>query len=66
MDKEKLVIGKTYLHHRKVDIGDRELEGERWVKCVETTKTGALFQHEFEVFELTNEKIQEEIIRAFP
>lgn len=23
MDKEKLVIGKTYLHHRKVDIGDR-------------------------------------------
>lgn len=27
MDKEKMVIGKTYLHHRKVDIGDRELEG---------------------------------------
>ena len=66
MDKEKMVIGKTYLQHRKVEIGVRELDGERWVKCVETNKTGALFQHEFEVFELTNEKIQEEIIRAFP
>ena len=66
MDKGKLAEGKTYLHHRKVNIGDRELEGERWVRCVEVTKAGALFQHEFEVFELNNEKIQEEIIRAFP
>ena len=37
-----------------------------WRGNAGTNKTGALFQHEFEVFELTNEKIQEEIIRAFP
>ena len=66
MDKEKLIEGKTYLHHRKICIDGRKLEGERWIKCIEITRSGALFQHEFEIFELTDEKIADEIIRPFP
>lgn len=62
MEKNKVIPGKKYLHHRKVDIAGRKMEAERWIRCLEITDTGAAFRHEFEVFELTNQEIREQII----
>lgn len=61
MDKRKLNPGRKYLHHRKVIIDGRIMEAERWIRCLEITDTGALFRHEFEVFELTDQEIKEEL-----
>ncbi len=62
MEKEKLVPGRKYLHHRKIVIDGRQMEAERWIRCMEITDTGAAFRHEFEVFELTDQEIKEELI----
>ena len=62
MEKNKLISGKKYLHYRKIIIGGRQLEAERWIQCLEITDTGAVFQHEYEVFELTDKEIKEELI----
>lgn len=62
MDKTNLVPGRKYLHHRKITIDGRKMEAERWIQCLEITGTGALFRHEFEVLELTDQEIREELI----
>ena len=61
MDKRKLNPGRKYLHHRKVIIDGRIMEAERWIRCLVITDTGALFRHEFEVFELKDQEIKEEL-----
>lgn len=62
MDKRNLNPGRKYLHHRKVIIDGRIMEAERWIRCLEITDTGAVFRHEFEIFELTNQEIKKELI----
>lgn len=61
MDKRNLIPGRKYLHHRKIIIDGRQLEAERWIQCLEITGAGAVFRHEYEVFELTDQKIKEEL-----
>ncbi len=61
MDKRKLTPGRKYLHHRKIVINGRQLEAERWIRCLEVTGAGAVFRHEYEIFELTDQKIKEEL-----
>lgn len=61
MKIEKMIPGRKYLHHRKIRIGDRDLEAERWVKYLEKTEKGGLFEFEFEQFELSDADIQTEI-----
>ena len=62
MDKRKLNPGRKYLHHRKITIDGRKMEAERWIQCLEITDTGAVFRHEYEVFELTDQEIREQIV----
>lgn len=62
MDKLNLIPGRKYLHHRKVVIDGRTMEAERWIRCLEITDTGALFRHEFEMMELTDQEIKKELI----
>lgn len=62
MDKAKLVPGRKYLHHRKISINGRQMEAERWIRCLEITDTGVAFRHEYEVFELTDQEIREQIV----
>lgn len=61
MDKRKLNPGRKYLHRRKVVIAGRTMEAERWIRCLEVTDTEAFFQHEYEIFELTDQEIKEEL-----
>ena len=63
MEKNRLILGRKYLHHRKITIAGRKMEAERWIRCLEITDTGALFRYEFEILELTNKEIQTEIIQ---
>ena len=65
MKKKKLIPGRKYLHHRKVIIDGRTMEAERWIRCLEVTDTGAAFRHEFEVFDLTDQKIEKELIEEW-
>lgn len=62
MDKSKLIPGRKYLHRRKVVIAGRTMEAERWIRCLEVTGAGASFRHEYEIFELTDQEIREQII----
>lgn len=62
MEKEKLVPGRKYLHHRKVIIDGRIMKAERWIRCLEVTGTGAIFSYEYEMLELTDREIRKEII----
>lgn len=62
MDKSNLIPGRKYLHHRKIIIDGRQMEAERWIQCLEITGTGAVFRHEFEVMELTDKEIREQIV----
>ena len=62
MDKRKLTPGRKYLHHRKIVINGRQLEAERWIRCLKVTETGAVFRHEFEVLELTDQEIREQLV----
>lgn len=62
MDKSKLIPGRKYLHRRKVVIAGRTMEAERWIQCMKITSTGALFRHEFEMMELTDQEIKKELI----
>lgn len=63
MEKGNLKPGKKYLHHRKLVIDGRDMEAERWVRYLEPTQNGGLFEHEYERFELSEEEITEEIIQ---
>lgn len=62
MERPKLIPGRKYLHHREINIDGRQMEAERWIQCLEITETGAVFRHEFEVLELTDQEIREELI----
>lgn len=61
MEKNKLIPGRKYLHHRKLIIEGRRMEAERWIWCLEITDTGATFRHEYEVLELSDQEIKEEL-----
>ncbi len=61
MEKNKLVPGRKYLHRRKIVIAGRAMEAERWIRCLEVTDTEAFFQHEYEIFKLTDQEIKEEL-----
>lgn len=61
MNKNDLIPGRKYLHHRKIIIDGRQMEAERWLRCLEITGTGASFRHEYEIFELTDQEIKEEL-----
>lgn len=61
MDKRNLNPGRKYLHHRKVIIDGRIMEAERWIRCLEVMGAGALFRHEYEIFEPTDQEIKEEL-----
>ena len=65
MDKSNLVPGRKYLHHRKIAVDERELEAERWIQCLEITDTGAVFCHEYEILEMTDKEIREELIEEW-
>lgn len=62
MEKNRLILGRKYLHHRKIIIDGSQLEAERWIQCLEITGTGATFRHEYETFELKDQEIREQII----
>lgn len=62
MEKVKLIPGRKYLHHRKIVIDGRKMEAERWLRCLKITETGAVFRHEFEVLELTDQEIREQLV----
>lgn len=62
MDKLNLIPGRKYLHHRKIVINGHQLEAERWIQCLKVTKSGAVFRHEYEVIELTDQEIREQIV----
>ena len=62
MNKNDLIPGRKYLHHRRIIIETRQMEAERWLRCLKITETGAVFRHEFEVFELTDQEIREQIV----
>ena len=62
MEKSKLVPGQKYLHHREIIIDGRKMEAERRIRCLKITNTGALFCYEYEVLELKDREIQEEIL----
>ena len=62
MEKNKLVPGRKYLHRRKIVIAGRAMEAERWIRCLKVTKSGAVFRHEYEVIELTDQEIREQIV----
>lgn len=61
MNKNDLIPDRKYLHHRKITIDGRKMEAERWLRCLEITDTGALFRYEYEIFELTDQEIKEEL-----
>ena len=61
MEKNKLVPGRKYLHRRKIVIAGRAMEAERWIRCLEVTDNEAFFQHEYEIFKLTDQEIKEEL-----
>ena len=61
MEKNKLVPGRKYLHRRNIVIAGRAMEAERWFRCLEVTDTEAFFQHEYEIFKLTDQEIKEEL-----
>lgn len=62
MEKNKLIIGKKYLHkHSEVVDGVRR-ETERYIKLRDVTKKGAIFRRDFEPYiPLTNKQISEEL-----
>lgn len=62
MNKNDLIPGRKYLHHRKIIIDGRQMEAERWLRCLKITETGAVFRHEFEVLELTDQEIREQLV----
>lgn len=65
MEKSKLIPGRKYIHHRKIDIAGRQMEAERWIRCLEITDTGAVFCHEYEILEMTDKEIREELIEEW-
>lgn len=63
MDKKKLTVGHKYLRRRATTYGDREVEAESWLECVQITTAGAVFWGAEGLENLTEEQIREQIIR---
>lgn len=62
MDKNRLQIGKSYIHKRTTVIDGVKRTAERWLKCKEITDTGAVFYRDFEPdILLTDKEIQDEL-----
>ncbi|WP_317347202.1 hypothetical protein [Blautia argi] len=61
MDKEKLVVGKTYLRRRKTVYAGKEVEAESWIKCIQITPAGAVFWSGDNLLKLTDEEIKKEV-----
>lgn len=62
MDKNRLQIGKSYIHKRTTVIDGVKRTAERWSKCKSITETGAVFGRNFEPdIVLTDEQIEREL-----
>lgn len=61
MDKKKLIPGRKYLRKRKVRTSHKEVEAERWIKCIQVMQQGAVFTYEDERIDLTDEQIRKEL-----
>lgn len=62
MDKEKLVVGKTYLRRRKTVYAGKEAQAESWIKCIQITPAGAMFWGGDNIIKLEDDQIKEEIL----
>lgn len=62
MDKEKLVIGKSYLRRRKTTYAGKEVEAESWIRCIQVTPAGAVFWGGDNMLKLTNEQVKKEVL----
>lgn len=65
MKKDKLQLGRKYLHRRQTVIDGVLREAERWIKCERITPTGAVFSRDFETeIELSVEQIEQELMEC--
>lgn len=62
MDKEKLVVGKTYLRRRKVVYAGKGTQAESWIKCIQITPAGAIFWGGDNIIKLEDEQIRKEVL----
>ena len=62
MDKEKLVVGKTYLRRRKVVYAGKGTQAESWIKCIQITPAGAMFWGGDNIIKLEDEQIRKEVL----
>ena len=62
MDKEKLVVGKTYLRRRKTVYAGKEAQAESWIKCIQITPAGAIFWGGDNIIKLEDEQIRKEVL----
>ena len=66
MNRNELQTGRKYLHRRKTIIAGITHTAERWMRCEQITKTGAVFSRDFEAeIELTDKQIREEILEGW-
>lgn len=62
MDKNNLIPGRKYLHHRRTVIDGIPREAERWLRCERITDTGAVFSRDYEEeITLTDKQVREEM-----
>ena len=62
MKKDKLQLGRKYLHRRQTVIDGVLREAERWIKCERITPTGVSFSRDFEPrIRLTDAQIEREV-----
>lgn len=62
MKKDKLQLGRKYLHRRQNVIDGVLREAERWIKCERITPTGAIFSRDFEPrIRMTDAQIEREV-----
>lgn len=62
MNKNNLIPGRKYLHHRRIVIDGIPREAERWLRCERITDTGAVFSRDYEAeITLNDQQIREEL-----
>lgn len=62
MNKNNLIPGRKYLHHRHTVIDGIPREAERWLRCERITDTGAVFSRDYEAeITLNDQQIREEL-----
>ena len=65
MNRNELQPGSKYLHRRRTIIGGIIRTAERWIRCEQITKTGAVFSRDFEPeIELSVEQIEQELMEC--